>query len=73
MKAESIVKKFLGFSVGPLLSAVFSFITVPITTYLISPEEFGKASFFTVSITLALSIIYLGIDPVSYTHLTLPT
>ncbi len=39
-----------------------SFITIPITTYLISPEEFGKASFFTITITLMLSIIYLGID-----------
>lgn len=62
MKNNSIIKKFFGFSIGPILSAIVSFISVPITTYLISPEEFGKASFFTVSISLLLSVIYLGID-----------
>ncbi|MBE9886275.1 oligosaccharide flippase family protein [Enterococcus durans] len=62
MEIKDIMKKFLGFSVGPLFSALLSFITIPITTYLISPEEFGKASFFTITITLMLSIIYLGID-----------
>lgn len=52
----------MGFSVGPLVAAVITFITVPVITFFVSPEEFGKASMFTVVQTLASSFIFLGMD-----------
>lgn len=59
---EKLLKKFIGFSVGPMIAAVISFITVPIITFFVSPEEFGKASMFTVVQTLMASFIFLGMD-----------
>lgn len=59
---KTFVKKFLGFSVGPILGSLVSFITVPLTTFFISPSQMGKASMFTVIQGLVVSFIYLGID-----------
>ncbi|AKP04357.1 polysaccharide biosynthesis protein (plasmid) [Companilactobacillus farciminis] len=64
---KELLKKFMGFSLGPVIGAFISFITVPITTYFISPSEFGKASMFTVIQGLVATFVYLGIDQ-SYTR-----
>jgi O-antigen/teichoic acid export membrane protein len=64
---KELVKKFLGFSLGPVVGAFIAFITVPITTYFIDPSEFGKASMFTVIQGLMTTFIYLGMDQ-SYTR-----
>lgn len=37
-------------------------ITIPVTTYFISPEEFGKAGVFTMVYGLLLTFSYLGLD-----------
>lgn len=66
-KLDSFLKKMIGFSLGPVIGAFISFITVPLTTYFISPTEFGKASMFTVVQSLIVTFIYLGIDQ-SYTR-----
>lgn len=60
-------KKLIGFSIGPVIGAIISFITVPVTTYFVNPTEFGKASMFMVLQSLAVTFIYLGIDQ-SYTR-----
>lgn len=57
-----LIKKFFGFSIGPVIGAFISFITVPITTYFVLPQEYGKASMFTVIQGLIVTILYLGID-----------
>lgn len=59
---KKLLKSFLGFSFGPIVGALISFIQVPVTTYFISPYEFGKASMFTVIQGLVATFIYLGID-----------
>lgn len=64
---KKFVSKLIGFSLGPILGAAISFLTIPITTYYINPSEFGKASMFSVIQYFLLSIIYLGIDQ-SYTR-----
>lgn len=61
-KQTNLLKSFLQFSAGPWLSALISFITTPITTYLIIPEEFGKASMYTVAFSLILQAVLLGTD-----------
>lgn len=60
--AKSLIKKFSGFSIGPILSALMSFLLVPITSWFIVPEEFGKASMYTVALSFTTSIIFLGMD-----------
>lgn len=59
---NTLFKKFLGFSMGPVIGAFISFITIPLTTYFISPEEYGKASMFTLFQVLIITLLYLGLD-----------
>lgn len=42
------------------MSAIISFIATPITTLLIIPEQFGKASMFTLAYGLLIQIVFLG-------------
>lgn len=56
------IKRLIHFSIGPLVGAAISFITVPLTTYFISPEEYGKASIFMLLQVLMAAYLYLGID-----------
>jgi len=47
---------------GQWIAAFISFITTPVITWLIIPEEFGKASMFTLAFNLLLTIALLGAD-----------
>jgi len=57
-----IIKKFLGFSVGTWASALISFITTPVITWLILPQEFGKYSLYTLSLMIIQITSFLGSD-----------
>lgn len=59
---KKFIRNFAGFSLGPIVAAIISFITIPILTMFIVPEEFGKASMFTVVQITVMSFIYLGMD-----------
>ncbi|HCS93968.1 MAG TPA: polysaccharide biosynthesis protein [Bavariicoccus seileri] len=59
---KKFIQKLLGFSAGPIIGAFISFFTVPVTTFFIVPEEFGKASMFTLVQSLVMTFIYLGVD-----------
>lgn len=59
---KSFLKSLLGFSVGPIVAAALGFLTIPITTYLASPEDFGKASMYTMAFGLLSLVMYLGMD-----------
>lgn len=56
------IKKLLGFSIGPIAGALIAFITIPLTTYFVSPSEYGKASMFSLFQVLIVTVIYLGMD-----------
>lgn len=58
------LKKLFGFSLGPIIGALISFITVPLTTYFINPAEYGKTSLFTMVQSIIMVAIYLGMDQV---------
>lgn len=47
---------------GPGVSALIGFVSVPITTWLVSPEDFGKASMFAIMHMLASLILFMGLD-----------
>ncbi len=56
------LKKFFGFSLGPILGAIFSAISVPICTHYLLPNEYGKTSMFNLLYTILLMVVYLGFD-----------
>lgn len=60
--SNSFLKKLAGFSIGPFVSAIIGFITVPVTTYLVSPEDFGRSAMYTMGYTITSLFIFLGID-----------
>lgn len=59
---NTFVKRLFLFSIGPIGGAVISFITIPLTTYFVTPKEYGKASMFVLMQTLLGTFLYLGID-----------
>ncbi|MEW4241090.1 oligosaccharide flippase family protein [Priestia megaterium] len=59
---NNFVKKLLGFSIGPVAGAFITFVTVPLTTYFISPNEYGKASMFALFQMIFGTFLYFGID-----------
>ncbi|MDB8567898.1 lipopolysaccharide biosynthesis protein [Turicibacter sanguinis] len=59
---DNFFGSLLRFAIGPLGAALISFITVPITTWLVTPEQFGFTTMFTLLQTLITSFIYLGLD-----------
>ena len=59
---KKYLKSFGAFSIGPIIGAAFSFITIPIITYFISPDEYGRVSMFTLLQNILGMIAYLGLD-----------
>lgn len=59
---NTFIKKFIGFSVGPVVGAFLSFITVPLTTYFMRPAEYGKANMFLLFQMIFATFLFLGID-----------
>lgn len=60
--AHDFFKRFLTFSIGPGISALIGFVSVPITTWLVAPEDFGKTSMFAVFLTMSNLILFLDLD-----------
>lgn len=65
-KNEVYLKKLLirfgRFSIGSLGAAILNLLLIPITTYFLTPAEYGKASMFLLAQTLLIYVIYLGFD-----------
>lgn len=59
---KQFIKRFVSFSIGPILSAIISFFIVPITTYFVKPTEFGKASMYAMALSISSMFIFLGMD-----------
>lgn len=57
-----LIKKLGAFSVGPIVGALIGVITVPIITFFITPEEYGKSSMFTLAQGMLSMLMYLGLD-----------
>lgn len=61
-KQLSLKRQFRDFGIGPIIGMMISMLTVPVTTRLLSPEEYGKSSLFTLFQSLFLIVGLLGID-----------
>jgi O-antigen/teichoic acid export membrane protein len=58
----NLLKKFINFSVGNILVLLIGFISYPMITRMISPEEMGKFTTFGTVINLIIVIVTLGLD-----------
>jgi len=56
------LKSLVSFSIGIWIRAIISLLSTPIITYLIAPEEFGRAAMYTLVYNIALQISKLGLD-----------
>lgn len=59
---KQFFKKLAGFSIGPILGAIFSCITVPVSTHLLMPHEYGKTSMFSLLYSILVLVTLLGFD-----------
>jgi O-antigen/teichoic acid export membrane protein len=60
--SESTIKHFFNFGIGQVIGSIINVLSVSITTRLIIPEEFGKTAIFSLSQTLFLLFLLLGLD-----------
>ncbi|MBC1501988.1 oligosaccharide flippase family protein [Listeria weihenstephanensis] len=59
---KALVKRLMQFAIGSLGSAILNLMTIPVITFFITPEEYGKTSMFMLVQTLLICVIYLGYD-----------
>lgn len=59
---NSLLKNFLSFSIGGYIALAIGFFTTPIITRMISPEQYGISSIFTVAVNICILICGLGLD-----------
>lgn len=59
---KTLLIRFGQFSIGSLGAAFLNLILIPVTTYFLTPEEYGKTSMFILAQTLLVYIVYLGFD-----------
>lgn len=57
-----LLKKFLSFSIGGYIALIIGFFITPIITRMISPEQYGVFSMFTVGVNIFVLICGLGLD-----------
>lgn len=55
------IKRLFGFSIGPIVNAIIGFLSVPITTWFLFPEELGKAAMYNTAVMIISSVIFLGL------------
>lgn len=56
------VSVILGYAVGPIATAVFSFITVPVLAWLFSQEDIGRLSMLQVTLNFSTVLFCMGLD-----------
>lgn len=61
-KDSNFIKHFLVIGGGTLLNMTLGFITTPLITRLVDPEEYGRLSIFTMYSNIAVMILCLGLD-----------
>ena len=54
--------KFLSFSYGSWVGLIIGFFGTMVTTRILMPEDFGKASMFTLALNISMIVIMLGTD-----------
>jgi O-antigen/teichoic acid export membrane protein len=58
----SFSQRLFSFSIGTVVSAVLNLVSVPLLTWFVSPDDIGKAAFFSTVLSLLTAYSYLGLD-----------
>lgn len=61
-KENNLIKKFLEYAVGSGLTLILGFLSSPIITRLIDPNEFGKFSMFNIFTSILGIVLAMGMD-----------
>lgn len=59
---NNLLKKFLSFSIGGYVALVIGFFTTPITTRMLSPEQYGISSMYLLVVNILMLLAMLGLD-----------
>lgn len=59
---NNLLKKFLSFSIGGYINIIIGLLTVPITTRMLSPEQYGISSLINTVVNVLGIVCYLGMD-----------
>lgn len=59
---NSLLKKFISFSIGGYIALIIGFFTTPITTRMLSPEQYGISSMFLLVVNALMYLSLLGLD-----------
>ena len=59
---DGLFKKFLSFSYGNWIGLIIGFVTTMVTTRILLPGDFGKASMFTLALNIIMIVIMVGTD-----------
>lgn len=59
---NNLLKKFLSFSIGGYIALVIGFFTTPITTRMLSPEQYGISSMYLLVVNILMLLAMLGLD-----------
>ncbi|MCK1981942.1 MULTISPECIES: lipopolysaccharide biosynthesis protein [Peribacillus] len=59
---QGLIKLFMSFAIGPIGAALINFLTIPVITWMVTPEEYGKTAIFILMQTLTTALIFLGMD-----------
>ena len=57
MQNKSLLKKFLSFSYGSWIGIIIGIVSTPVITRLLTPEDFGKASMFTLALNILMVFV----------------
>lgn len=57
---NTLIKRYLSFSIGIWLKPIIFFITVPVVSWLINPSEFGKASMYSTFYSILTLVVLFG-------------
>lgn len=56
------LKNIIGFSIGPIISSAIGFLTTPIVTFFIAPEEYAKLSMYLLFQNILSVSVYIALD-----------
>lgn len=59
---KTLLNKFFSFSIGGYISILIGLISVPITTRMLTPEQYGIASIISLIVNILMLIVSLGLD-----------
>ena len=62
MKKNNLIKKFLSFSIGGYINILIGFLIVPITTRMLSPEQYGVSSLIDVIVQILVITTSLSME-----------